>query len=280
MNRARVMMVLVVALLAGGGLAAGTYSYLQNVPVKTVNVPTRSVVVARADLSLGAELRADDLQVAEFPASSVPEGAFTQPSEVVGRGLIANVVRFEPILPAKLASKEAGSGLPPVIPPGKRAVSVRVNEVIGVAGYVLPGTFVDVVATASPTARPEDMTSKVVLTQVQVLTAGTRMEQDLKDGKPVQVTVVTLLVDPEQAERLALASSEGKIHLALRNPLDAGAPQTPGMVPRILLGGRAPARRAASGPARIAPPPPVVADPEPSTVEIIRGDKRERTIVG
>ena len=125
------------------------------------------------------------------------------------------------------------------------------------------------------------MTSKVVLTQVQVLTAGTRMEQDLKDGKPVQVTVVTLLVTPEEAERLALASSEGKIHLALRNPLDAGAPQTAGISPRVLLGGRAPVRRAASSaPGRTAPPPPVVADPEPATVEIIRGDKRERTIVG
>jgi pilus assembly protein CpaB len=278
MNRARLMIVLVLAVLAGGGLAAGTYSYLQNVPVKTVNAPTRPVVIARADLSLGAELRADDLQVADFPASAVPEGAFSQPSEVIGRGLIANVVRFEPILPAKLASKEAGSGLPPVIPPGKRAVSVRVNEVVGVAGYVLPGTFVDVVATQSPTSRPEDTTSKVVLTQVQVLTAGTRMEQDLKDGKPVQVTVVTLLVTPEEAERLALASTEGKIHLALRNPLDSGSPQTPGIVPRVLLGRATPARRRAVAPA--SPAAPVVEEPEPASVEIIRGDKRERTIVG
>jgi pilus assembly protein CpaB len=276
MNRARVMIVLVLALLAGGGLAAGTYSYLQNVPVKTVNAPTRAVVIARADLALGAELRADDLQVAEFPVGSVPEGAFSNPSEVVGRGLIASVVRFEPILPAKLASKEAGSGLPPIIPPGKRAVSVKVNEVIGVAGYVLPGTFVDVVATASPTTRPEDVTSKVVLTQVQVLTAGTRLEQDQKDGKPMQVTVVTLLVSPEEAERLALASSEGKIHLALRNPLDAGSPATPGIVPRVLLGRAAPARRRAAAPAAA----PLAPEPEPTTVEIIKGDKRERTIVG
>ena len=91
-----------------------------------------------------------------------------------------------------------------------RAVSVRVNEVIGVAGYVLPGTRVDVVATPSPTNQPVDTVSKVVLANVQVLTAGTRMEQDQKDGKPVQVTVVTLLVTPEQAERLALASTEGQ----------------------------------------------------------------------
>ncbi len=138
------------------------------------------------------------------------------------------IVKNEPILPAKLASKEAGVGLPPVIPEGMRAVSVRVNEVVGVAGYVLPGNRVDVVATASPTEARADTTSKVVLSNVQVLTAGTRMEQDQDKGKPMQVTVVTLLVYPEQAERLALASTEGKIQLALRNPLDQGAPDDPG----------------------------------------------------
>jgi pilus assembly protein CpaB len=285
MNRVRILMVLVVAILAGGGLAAGTYSYLQNMPVKTVSMPTRPVVIARANLALGSELRADDLTVSQWPESSVPLGAFSNPSEIVGRGLIASVVQHEPILPGKLASKEAGSGLPPIIPEGKRAVSVKVNEVIGVAGYVLPGTFVDVVATASPTARPEDMTSKVVLTQVQVLTAGTRMEQDLKDGKPVQTTVVTLLVTPEQAERLALASTEGKIQLALRNPLDGESPATPGVQPGALLGltrGAAPRAAARGGivPRRNAPAAAPTLAPPPPTVEIIRGDKRERVVVG
>ena len=272
MTRVRVLIVLMVALLTGGGLAAGTYSYLQNVPVKTVSMPTRSVVVARADLALGSELRMDDLQAAEWPADAVPEGAFAQPSELVGRGLIAAVVRNEPILPGKLASKDAGAGLPPIIPPGKRAVSVKVNEVISVAGYVLPGTFVDVVATASPSGRPEEMTSKVVLSQVQVLTAGTRMEQNQKDGKPMQVTVVTLLVTPDESERLALASSEGKINLALRNPMDRQSPVTPGIRPGVLLG-MAPNRPRVAGKAVVAPPP-------PPTVEVIRGDKRERSTVG
>jgi pilus assembly protein CpaB len=275
MTRVRILLVLLVALLTGGGLAAGTYSYLQNVPVRTVSVPTRTVVIARGDLALGTELKADDLHAAEWPADAVPEGAFASPSEIVGRGLIQSVVRNEPILPAKLASKEAGSGLPPVIPPGKRAVSVKVNEVISVAGYVLPGTFVDVVATQSPTARQEDMTSKVVLGKVQVLTAGTRMEQDQKDGKPMQVTVVTLLVTPEEAERLALASSEGQIHLALRNPLDQDTPTTSGMKPALMLGAAAAPVRAKGGKAAApAVPPP------PPTVEVIKGDKRERAVVG
>ena len=138
------------------------------------------------------------------------------------------VMQNEPILPMKLASKEAGAGLPPAIPPGLRAVSVRVNEVIGVAGYVLPGTHVDVVATVSPTDKHGDMTSKVVLTNVQVLAAGTKIERDTDKDKPMPVSVVTLLVNPEEAERLTLASTEGKIQLALRNPLDktiAGDPR-------------------------------------------------------
>ena len=158
MNRSKMVPVLLIALLAGGALAFGTYNYMQNVPVKTVTVATRRVVVANADLSLGSELRADDLKTIEWPAGAVPEGSFEDASMLLGRGLVASVVRHEPILTGKLSSKEAGSGLPPIIPPGKRAMSVRVNEVIGVAGYVLPGTRVDVVATQNPSNRAEDMT--------------------------------------------------------------------------------------------------------------------------
>jgi pilus assembly protein CpaB len=285
MNRARLFTVFVIALLAGGGLAYGTYDYLQNVPVKTITVPTSRVVVASADIALGSELERDDLMTIEWPASAVPEGAAADPAQLVGRGLIDSVVRHEPILPGKLASKEAGSGLPPIIPPGMRAMSVRVNEVIGVAGYVLPGTQVDVVVTASPNNKPEDTISKVVLSKVQVLTAGTRLEQDTKDEKPMQVTVVTLLVTPEQAERLTLASTEGKIQLALRNPLDVEEPVTPGVKPGILLGTvqqRPPRTAPSSAAGRSSSPSPAPApsiQPAP-TVEIIRGDKRQHVTVG
>jgi len=282
MNRVRIFSVFLIALLAGGGLAYGTYDYLQNVPVKTVTVPTRRVVIANADLSLGSELRRDDLKAVDWPAGAVPEGAFEDPAALLGRGLISSVVRNEPILPGKLASKEAGSGLPPIIPAGKRAMSVRVNEVIGVAGYVLPGTRVDVVATQNPSNRAEDMTSKVVLSNVEVLTAGTRLEHDSKDGKPMQVTVVTLLVTPDEAERLTLASTEGKIQLALRNPLDLESPVTPGVRPGMLMGNVQQQRPASSGVRRAAPAPrsaPVYSEPAP-TVEIIRGDKRQHVTVG
>jgi pilus assembly protein CpaB len=281
MARMRITLVLLLALAAGGGLALGTYRYMQNVPVKTVSMPTKPVVVAATDLELGAQLKADDLHVVEWPASSVPNGAFSTPDEIVGRGLIMPVIQNEPILPMKLAGKDAGSGLPVVIPEGKRAVSVRVNDVIGVAGYVLPGTHVDVLATATPTNSEVDTTTKVVLTNVQVLAAGTKMEQDTEQGKPMAVNVVTLLVSPDEAERLTLGATQGKIQLALRNPLDKTEPETPGIRPAVLLGVASAAQARRSGNASHSRPVATVAaapTPEP-TVEMIRGDKRADEVV-
>jgi pilus assembly protein CpaB len=285
--RSRIFAVLAIAVLAGGGLAYGTYNFISTQPATTVAAPTQPVVVAAADLQLGAELKKEDLTVVAFPQGKTPEGTFSKVSDVLGRGVIVPLVKNEPVLAAKLASKEAGSGLPPVIPEGMRAVSVRVNEVVGVAGYVLPGNRVDVVATASPTEARADTTSRVILSNVQVLTAGTRMEQDQEKGKPMQVTVVTLLVNPEQSERLSLASTEGKIQLALRNPMDQGAPATPGIKTAGLMGAvavRAPQVAAASTRPRsstagqpVTQTAPVVA-PLP-TVEIIRGDKRSSEVV-
>ena len=288
--RNRIFAVLVIAVLAGGGLAYGTYNLVQNQPARTAAIATQPVVVAAADLQLGAELKKEDLTVVQFPAGSAPEGTFSNPGDLLGRGLIVPIVKNEPVLPSKLASKEAGAGLPPVIPEGMRAVSVRVNEVIGVAGYVLPGTRVDVVATASPNDTRADTTSKLILSNVQVLTAGTRMEQDQEKGKPMQVTVVTLLVNPEQSERLALASTEGKIQLALRNPLDQTAPETPGVKTAALVGTvrTAPVSRTSSGSSTrrsraTAPAGPVtqiVPMPEAlPTVEVIRGDKRAHEVI-
>ena len=234
MARMRVFIVLLLAVGLGGTFAFGTYRYIQNIPAKEVALPTTPVVVAAADLSLGTALRREDLRVIAWPADAVPAGTFKDPKEVIGRGLIQSVANNEAVLPSKLAPTEAGAGLPPVIPEGMRALSVRVNDVIGVAGYVLPGTRVDVVATVSPTNQQTDITSKVVLTNVLVLAAGTRIEQDTEQNKPIAVSVVTLLVDPIEAERLTLASTEGKIQLALRNPLDKTAPQTPGIRPAAL----------------------------------------------
>jgi pilus assembly protein CpaB len=282
MARVRAFIVLVLAVTVGGALAFGTYNYVHNQPVQTVKMATKTVVVAANDLDIGAELKAEDLKVVEWPETAMPVGAFTKSEDLVGRGLILPVVQNEPFLPMKVASKDAGAGLPPIIPNGMRALSVRVNDVISVSGYVLPGTRVDVIATVNPGQQQTDITSKVIMTNVQVLAAGTRMERDEKN-KPQAVAVVTLLVDPEEAERLTLASTEGKIQLALRNPLDRGTPVTKGIRPAALLGSvpaqrPAVAARATSGAApAVQPPPPVV--PNEPTVEIIRGDKRAREIV-
>jgi pilus assembly protein CpaB len=276
MARIRLFAVFAIAIVAGGTFAYATYRYVQNRPGAGASIQTRPVVVAVANLDVGAELKREDVRAIDWPAESVPAGAFSDPKEVVGRGLVLPVVQNAPLLEGAMSSKEAGAGLPPLIPEGMRAVSVRVNDVIGVAGYVLPGTRVDVVATINPTDQHPDTTSKVILTNVQVVTAGTKIERDSEQGKPVTVNVVTLLVDPAQSERLTLASTEGKIQLALRNPLDKSAPLTPGIKPAALLGFVAATRTTSvvRTVVALAPKP----APEP-TVEIIRGDKRAQEVV-
>ena len=278
MTRVRVFIVFVLAIAAGGVFAYGTYNYVQKIPAKTVAMPTKPVVVAASDLDIGTEIQKDDVRVVEWPQGAVPANVISDPQEVIGRGIIVPMIQNEPFLPLKLSSKDGGGGLPPAIPPGLRAVSVKVNEVIGVAGYVLPGTRVDVVTTLSPTQQPSDTMSKVILTNVQVLAAGTKIERDTERGKPIAVTVVTLLVDPVESEKLTLAANEGKIQLALRNPLDKATPVTRGIKPAVLLGASATMPRPVTVSAKhsAAPPPPPPADP---TVEIIRGDKRAHEVV-
>jgi len=272
----RIFIVLVLAIVAGGVFAFATYNYVQKIPGKTVTIPTTKVAVAGSDLDIGDEITKDSVRLIEWPSNAAPTNGISDPNEVIGRGLVMPMIQNEPFLELKLAPKDAGAGLPPAIPPGLRAVSVKVNEVIGVAGYVLPGTHVDVVATVNPTQNSTDVTSKVILTNVLVLAAGTKIEQGEKDKKPIAVSVVTMLVDPEQAERLTLASTEGKIQLALRNPLDKTTPVTPGIKTKALLGAQATTPRAIARPGTVVQ----VASPlDLPTVEVIRGDKRAREVV-
>jgi len=276
MARMRIFIVLVLAIVAGGVFAFATYNYVQQIPGKTVTIPTTKIAVAGSDLDIGAEITKDSVRLIDWPSNAAPANGISDPNEVIGRGLVMPMIQNEPFLELKLAPKDAGAGLPPAIPPGLRAVSVKVNEVIGVAGYVLPGTHVDVVATVNPTQNATDVTSKVILTNVLVLAAGTKIEQGEKDKKPIAVSVVTMLVDPEQAERLTLASTEGKIQLALRNPLDKTTPLTPGIKTKALLGAQATTPRAIARPGTVVP----VAGPlDLATVEVIRGDKRAREVV-
>jgi pilus assembly protein CpaB len=207
---------------------------------------------------------------------------------VLDRGLVAAVAENEPFTEAKLAPLGSGAGLPPSIPPGMRAMSVKVDEVIGVAGFVVPGTRVDLVVTLRGTGQSEESMSRTVASNVLVLTAGTKYDQEqAKDGKAQPSTVVTLAVSPSDAERVALAASEGKISLALRNPLDVAPTETAGVhVGALRLGiGSAPApapvapkTAPARRPMAIVPPPPAAPAPVPApkiyTVEAIRAAKR------
>src|SRR5206468_3918032 len=157
-------------------------------------------------IPIGTRLTEADLKLVGWPASSPLSGAFTRLDEVVGRGSVSALLENEPITESKLATRDAGAGLPPAIPSGMRAISVKVNEVIGVAGFVVPGTRVDVVATVR---RIDDAITRVLVPNVRVLAAGTRYEQEkTRDVKPIPSTVVTLVVTPEEAERIALAAAE------------------------------------------------------------------------
>ncbi len=284
MNRqTRTFIVLAVALVAASVSAYGVYAAIATMPVRQVEVATRHAVVATTSLPVGTMLTADHVKVVPWPEATPLDGGFDAAEAVIGRGLTANIVPNEPLVEAKLAPKEAGAGLPPSITPGMRAMSVRVNEVIGVAGFVVPGTRVDVMAVLR---QRDDSVARTVVSNVQVLTAGTRMDQEnARDGKPIPTTVVTLLVNPTDAERIALAQSEGQLMLALRNPTDVAPTETTGTRTNMLLGGSAVAPSApAETPAaprvvvRRAPvAPPVAETPAPPriyTVEAIRGAKR------
>ena len=269
------------AILAGGGLAYGTYDYLQNVPVKTVSVPTKKVVVANANLSLGRQLRREDLATLDWPAAAVPEGAFEDPA--VDRRPRPDRVGREERTDSSGEARIEGSGQP-ACRPSSRLASGRCR-CASTKSSAWPATCCP--ARASTSSRPRTRAAarktsrrKSCCQNVEVLAAGTRLEQDTPDGKPMQVTVVTLLVTPDESERLTLASTEGKIQLALRNPLDTEIAGHVGHQARACCsatcsrGHRSWSRRpAARGqPAPIPPPPP--------SIEVIRGDKRTQVVVG
>ncbi len=276
MNRARILIVLIVAVLVGGLLSFAVYNYLRTRPVQVVKTPEKNIVVAAGKLQLGARLKDQDLKFVPWPATNLPTGYFEKKDDLIDRGVVQPLVENEPILESKLAPKGVGAGLPPIIPTGKRALSIRANEIIGVAGYVLPGTRVDVVLTGSPVGSNEPMT-KIVLQNVEVVSAAQDIQKDA-EGKPKTVTVVTLLATPEDIEKLTSASSQGQFQLALRNPLDAEEAKTRGIqLSQLMRGGAPPPPPASKAQRRVAPT--VAAPASPSVapavnIEVIRGDQR------
>lgn len=297
MNRqTRTALVLTIAVLTAGLASYGVYEAVKRMPVREVEVNAVDVVVAAENLPVGTRLRSEQLKIVSWPAGTPVPGAFSDAKALVDRGVISTIGLNEPVTAVKVAGPESGAGLPPVIPQGMRAMSVRVNDVIGVAGYVVPGTRVDLLVTVredGPENGRQDPMSRTVVSNVEVLTAGTAIDQEkAKDGKPQPTSVVTLAVTPEDAERIALAQSEGKISLALRNPLDVEPTTTDGIKLAALMRGGAPApapapaaarpatRRPVPRPVQAAPPPtPAPAAPAVYKVETIRGAKRTEEVV-
>jgi pilus assembly protein CpaB len=194
-----------------------TYRLLSN-RLQPTNDMTE-IVVAGQGVTLGARLTENDLRLAPWPRAVPLQGSFQKVSDVIGRGVIVPMTANEPVLESKLAATGSGAGLMSAIPDGMRAVGVKVNDVIGVAGFVVPGSRVDVILSGSPDKNAENEMSKVILENIQVLAAGQNVTSDA-NGKPQNVTVVTLVVTPDESQKLALASVDGKIQLSLRNPLD------------------------------------------------------------
>ncbi len=283
MNRTRMIVFAFSALALSVLVSLIAYRLLQNRSAPSEE--TAQVVVAAERLPLGTRLTKRHLRLAPWSKTVSLKGSFTDPKEIVGRGVIVPMISNEPALESKLAPREAGAGLTSAIPDGMRAVGVKVNDVIGVAGFALPGTRVDVILTGT---NNKVETSKVILENIQVLAADQNVEQDV-NGKPRKVQVITLLVTPEDTQKVALASVDGRIQLALRNPLDLES-RNPSAVRKPSLYGspssasssskrrQAPSRRprrAKPAEPKVAKQTPAVPTPRTLAVELIQGTQRE-----
>jgi pilus assembly protein CpaB len=277
----RLFSVLIFAFVVSAGASLLLYRLIASRVTANAKQPTAQVIVAARNLDLGTLLRESDLKMGDW-SGPLPQGALLRKEDVVGRGVMAAIYDGEPIVENRLAPKGAGAGLAATIPAGMRAVAVKVNDVVGVAGFVVPGMRVDVLISGNPPGGPASvgMVSKTLLQNIEVLSAGQNFQKDA-EGKPVQVQVVNLLVTPEQAEVVNLASNETKIQLVLRNPLDTQTAKTPGIAMGTLFGAAVkppetprPPRRIA---ARVTLPPVFIEAPKPAgpvMVEVINGTKR------
>ncbi len=233
----------VVALFLASLAAYLVYDYFskQEQAMKAREMEVQPVVVAAADIPYGSRIQDQQVKVSEWPRENLPAGYSAKVDDVRGRITVANIPAGSPIVSAQLAPAEAQGGVMSyIVPPGHRAITVAVNEVVGVAGFVLPNSIVDVVATVNSPFRTgmDSRISKIILQKVKVLAVGQILEQ--KEGKPVVVPTVTLDVTPDDAEKLALAS-ENKVQLILRHLNDETEVKTKGATVSSLLGGPPPA---------------------------------------
>ncbi|MGA3094826.1 MAG: Flp pilus assembly protein CpaB [Bryobacteraceae bacterium] len=283
MNK-RFIGVLIFAFIVATGGGVLTYrSLINRTPTAKAGPPMTQVVLAAHDLEVGSVLRDGDVKLTDWPGA-VPAGATTRPQDVVGRGVITPIYAQEPVIETRLAPKGAGGGFASTIPQGMRAFAIRVNDIVGVAGFVTPGMRVDVIINGTPPGGSGTLgtLARTVMQNVEVLSAGQEFKHDA-EGKPMPSQVVTLLVTPEQAEKLSLAANGTTIQLVLRNPLDRQTAQAPGSALAYLYSGGTPKPAAALAPRPPVAPPVVreVATPPkkepPVTMEIIMGTKKTPT---
>jgi pilus assembly protein CpaB len=274
MKNKRAVIVMALAILFGLAAVVLASRWLLTQPAASGS----RIAVAAADINLGQRLTPEMLKLAEWPAHSVPKGAFDDPQKLAGRVLKTSILMGEPLSEAKLAPAGTLGGLSALITEGKRAITVRVNDVIGVAGFALPGNFVDIIVSTETdpdpqAARPREKNiSKIVLERILVLAVAQEVNRD--ETKPKVVNAVTLEVTPEQAEKLDLARSVGTLSLALRNQVDPAAAETLGATKDNLLPPAAAPVRPVALPVRIvrAPAPgPRPAAPPRNCIKVING---------
>ena len=298
MRNKRLIIAVLAAVIFGLIAAVSVQRYLLSAQSYTRNL--NNVVVAKVEIPLGSRIIPEQLEMAQFPANVTPEGAISVIDDnLIGRVVVASISPREPITESRLAPIGAAGGLSSVIPDGYRAMTVKVDDVVGVSGFIMPGTLVDVVVVIAPpkSSGQEDMISKIVLQNIKVLASGQNIDKPKNDREVDHaIKAVTLQVTPEQAEKLALASSEGRLQLVMRNSVDQADEQTAGANKRSLLSGEramiapepglanaqpkpAPASRHSSGrtipkdinaSAKASVPPP----PRPS-IEVIEGAKKK-----
>jgi pilus assembly protein CpaB len=237
MRNKRFFIVLAGALLFGVLAAVSVSRYLSSAQAYTKNL--NRVAVAKVAIPVGTKIIAEQVMVVQFPKESTPDGAFDSAEKVAGRVAVTNIAPREPITESRLAPEGTAGGLSAVIPEGYRAMTVKVDDVVGISGFIMPGTLVDVVVVIDPAdhAGMQDPISKIVLQNIKVLANGQNIDKPDNQREANSVKAVTLQVTPEQAEKLALASSEGKLQLVMRNSGDQGDEKTPGVNKRGLLSG-------------------------------------------
>ena len=290
----RFLSVILFAFIISAIASFGLYKVVTSRMDANKAAPTTPIVAASKDLGLGALLKAEDIKMVDWPGE-VPPQAIRKPEDAIGRGTVVNMVAGEPILETRLAMRGAGAGMAAMIPKGMRAMAVRVNEIGGVAGFVVPGMRVDLIINAvPPTGAPANSgnMAKILLQNIEILSAGQNIQKDA-EGKPIPVPVINILVTPDQAEMLSLVTNDARIQLVLRNPMDTEVAVTQGTsmgaILSSALGGKAvPPPMTAASPRRapavtVRPIAPVVdaakpaPPPQPIVIEVITGSARRES---